>query len=91
MKVKTIIIIPFIDHQVSKGAEIVMLSKKLFLKHADERTKLVVQELTTPYPLEEKLQENLQIKADWELYKKDVIYNVMAVNFAFKHSLTGVV
>ncbi|GFS24056.1 cyclic nucleotide-binding domain-containing protein 2-like [Elysia marginata] len=76
---------------VSRGAEIVMLSKRTYLKHADERDKLAVQELITPYPGEEQLQENLQVQANWDIYRQRVLEDVMYLNYAYKRTFTGLV
>ena len=65
---------------VSKGAEIVMLSKKIFIKNANERTKLRVVELTSSYPREETLTENLQTRADWHTYRQSLVSDVMLSN-----------
>ena len=62
---------------VSNGAEIVMLSKKLFIAHANERVKLAVQKLTTKYPREEHLVENLQTRANWHTYRKQLVTEVV--------------
>ncbi|GFN82130.1 cyclic nucleotide-binding domain-containing protein 2-like [Plakobranchus ocellatus] len=76
---------------VSRGAEIVMLSKRTYLKYADERDKLAVQELITPYPGEEQLQENLQVQANWDVYRQRVLEDVMYLNYAYKRTFSGIV
>ncbi|KAK3777046.1 hypothetical protein RRG08_008897 [Elysia crispata] len=76
---------------VSRGAEIVMLSKRTYLKYADERDKLAVQELITPYPGEEQLQENLQVQANWDMYRQRVLEDVMYLNYAYKRTFSGLV
>ena len=62
---------------VSNGAEIVMLSKKIFVQHANERVKLAVHELTTKYPREEHLVANLQTRADWHHYRRNLVVDVL--------------
>ena len=58
---------------VSNGAECVMLSKKFFIDHANMDTRNQLRKRVRPYPSEEALQENLQIKVDWDLYKRKLI------------------
>jgi len=58
---------------VSRGAEVIMLSKKVFLKYADQRCKLRVREQIKVYPPESTMQENMQLEADWTAYKEGVL------------------
>ncbi|KAJ8297713.1 hypothetical protein KUTeg_024244, partial [Tegillarca granosa] len=60
---------------VSRGAEVVMLSKKVFLRYLNDKVKIQLRDMSRPYPKEKILQENFQIKSDWELYKKTMITN----------------
>ncbi|XP_061164366.1 uncharacterized protein LOC133173402 isoform X1 [Saccostrea echinata] len=62
---------------VSKGAEIVMLSKKVFLKYINDNVRNNLRESIRAYPREQKLQENFQNKLDWEDYKSSLISNVL--------------
>lgn len=58
---------------VSNGAECVMLSKKFFTEHATEEVRRSMRRKVRPYPSEDALQENLQIKVDWDIYKRKLI------------------
>ncbi|KAL4230434.1 hypothetical protein ACF0H5_010816 [Mactra antiquata] len=58
---------------VSRGAEVIMLSKKVFLKYADQRCKMGVREQIKVYPSEEMLQDNMQLEADWTLFKENLL------------------
>lgn len=58
---------------VSRGAECIMLSKAFFAKHANEKVKKLIRHQVQPYPDDETFQDNLQIKEDWQLYKKSLI------------------
>lgn len=59
--------------KVSRGAEVIMLSKKVFLKYADQRCKIRVREQIKVYPSEDILQDNMQREADWTVYKEAVL------------------
>lgn len=63
--------------QVSKGAEVVMLSKKVFLKYINESVRNNLRESIRAYPREQKLQENFQNKLDWEDYKSSLVDTVL--------------
>ena len=54
-----------------------MLSKKFFAEHANEKTKKKVRHTVRPYPTEATLQDNLQTKVHWDLYKKKLIKDFM--------------
>ena len=54
-----------------------MLSKKFFMDHSNELVKKMIRHQIRPYPTEDSLQENLQIKVDWDLYKRRLIKDVM--------------
>lgn len=62
---------------VSKGAEVVMLSKKVFLKYINETVRNNLRESIRAYPREQKLQENFQNKLDWEDYKSSLVDTVL--------------
>lgn len=66
--------------QVSNGAECIMLSKKFFMDHANELVKHMIRMHVQPYPTEVALQENLQTKVDWELYKRKLVKDVIDYN-----------
>lgn len=50
-----------------------MLSKKVFLKYADQRCKIGVRDQIKVYPSEEMLQDNMQLEADWTLFKENLL------------------
>ena len=54
-----------------------MLSKKFFVEHANELVKRQVRYSVRPYPPEMALQENLQTKVDWDVYKKRLIKSTL--------------
>ncbi|XP_033742226.1 cyclic nucleotide-binding domain-containing protein 2-like [Pecten maximus] len=58
---------------VSRGAELIMVSKAFFVKHATPTVRRLIRSQVQPYPDENTFQNNLQIKADWELYKHQLI------------------
>ncbi|CAG5121332.1 unnamed protein product, partial [Candidula unifasciata] len=62
----------------SLGAECVMLSKAFFIKHASDSLRKRFAEIIQPYPDEETLQDSLQTKVNWELYKRSLILQVAA-------------
>lgn len=59
--------------KVSRGAEVILISKKVFLKYADQRCKLRVRDQIKVYPSEEVMQDNMQREADWTLYKESLL------------------
>ena len=63
---------------ISNGAECIMLSKRFFTEYANENTKRRMRQKVRPYPTEHALQENLQIKVDWDVYKKRLIQNMVS-------------
>ncbi|KAK3099949.1 hypothetical protein FSP39_012359 [Pinctada imbricata] len=67
---------------VSRGAECIMLNKAYFAKHANEHVKKLVREQIRPYPGEATFQDNLQIKANWELYKSSLIEDLTSQYFS---------
>ncbi|KAK7011448.1 cyclic nucleotide-binding domain-containing protein 2-like isoform X1 [Biomphalaria glabrata] len=58
---------------VSLGSECIMLSKHFFMKHANDKVKKRLSETVTPYPNEATLQDSLQHKVNWELYKQSIL------------------
>ena len=46
-----------------------MLSKKVFLKYADQKCRTAVRDHIKVYPSEDILQDNMQLEADWSLFK----------------------
>ena len=50
-----------------------MLSKKTFLKYADQKCKTDVREQIRVYPSENLLQDNMQTEADWSLFKSNLL------------------
>lgn len=55
-----------------------MLSKKFFCLHANDKVKKQIRYHVRPYPSDEALQNNLQTKVDWDIYKKKLIKNMLA-------------
>ncbi|XP_033742463.1 uncharacterized protein LOC117328939 isoform X2 [Pecten maximus] len=60
---------------VSNGAEVVMLSKKVFLKYMNDDVRCMLRENVRAYPKETVMQDNLQRKLDWDEYKSTVIHD----------------
>ncbi|XP_060065926.1 uncharacterized protein LOC132546234 [Ylistrum balloti] len=58
---------------VSNGAEVVMLSKKVFLKYMNDDVRCMLRENVRAYPKETVMQDNLQRKLDWDEYRSSVI------------------
>ncbi|XP_021348294.1 uncharacterized protein LOC110447141 isoform X2 [Mizuhopecten yessoensis] len=58
---------------VSNGAEVVMLSKKVFLKYVNDDVRCMLRENVRAYPKETVMQDNLQRKLDWDEYKSSII------------------
>lgn len=54
---------------VSGGAECVMLNKKFYKEHIDPNTLQKLKQQISPYPSDEDLQKNLQIRVNWLKYK----------------------
>ncbi|XP_052281761.1 uncharacterized protein LOC127879129 [Dreissena polymorpha] len=63
---------------VSRGAEVIMLSKKVLLKYADQRCKLRIRDIIKVYPAEDTMQESMQLEADWSAYKENVMAAYMS-------------
>ena len=63
--------------QVSNGAEMIMLSRKFFTKYANDHVKQFIREKIRPFPSEETLQENLQNKVNWDLYRQHAVNQVL--------------
>ena len=72
---------------ISRGAEIIMLSKKVFIKHANDRTKIAVMNMTTKYPPEEDLRASLQTRANWGTFREQVIDATLLSNKILKAQL----
>ncbi|XP_022325597.2 uncharacterized protein LOC111125771 isoform X3 [Crassostrea virginica] len=66
---------------VSKGAEVVMLSKKVYLKYINDNVRNNLRESIRAYPREQKLQENFQTKLDWDDYKSSLTNTILNGNF----------
>ncbi|OPL33699.1 hypothetical protein AM593_07536, partial [Mytilus galloprovincialis] len=71
---------------VSRGAEIVMLSKKVFLKYANDRFRRTLREELRPYPTESKLQDTFQTKVDWDKYKTTLLEDVLKQQCSLKYA-----
>ncbi|XP_060558427.1 uncharacterized protein LOC132718728 isoform X2 [Ruditapes philippinarum] len=55
---------------VSGGAECVMLNKKFYKEQIDPNMMQNLKQQISPFPTDEELQENLQIRVNWLKYKK---------------------
>ena len=55
-----------------------MLSKDFFVKNATEKVRQLIRHSLKPYPEQCVFQDNLQIKADWDLYKRQLIDDLTA-------------
>ena len=51
----------------------IMLSKKVFLKYADQKCRTNVRDQIKVYPSETILQDNMQAEADWSLFKNTLL------------------
>ncbi|XP_078692013.1 uncharacterized protein LOC144922229 [Branchiostoma floridae x Branchiostoma belcheri] len=56
---------------VSNGAECVMISKKLYRRHANDELLRRLRTQIYPFPSEQELQQNLRDYVDWEAYRTD--------------------
>ncbi|XP_035695107.1 uncharacterized protein LOC118428922 [Branchiostoma floridae] len=54
---------------VSNGAECVMISKKLYRRHANDELLRKLRTQIYPFPSEQELQQNLRDYVDWEAYR----------------------
>ena len=61
-----------------------MLSKSVFTRYATKFCKKYVREKVRRYPEEEKLQESLQDKVNWDMYKKEIISDFVTQKQATK-------
>ena len=66
-----------IRFQVSNGAELIMLSRRFFLKHASATVKKYVREIAHPFPTEGALQDNLQTNKHWDEFRKDIVKDIV--------------
>ncbi|XP_033643732.1 uncharacterized protein LOC117303625 [Asterias rubens] len=62
---------------VSRGAEVVMLSKRFFLEHANQFVIRHLKEIVRPYPMQETLQKHLQAHTDWQHFKQKTMSNAV--------------
>ncbi|CAH1273854.1 CNBD2 [Branchiostoma lanceolatum] len=56
---------------VSNGAECVMISKKLYRRHANDELLRKLRTQIYPFPSEQELQQNLRDYVDWEAYRNN--------------------
>ncbi|XP_069129692.1 uncharacterized protein [Argopecten irradians] len=75
---------------VSNGAEVVMLSKKVFLKYVNDDVRCMLRENVRAYPKENVMQDNLQRKLDWDEYKSTII-NDWVSNRTILREINGLV
>ncbi|XP_078602733.1 uncharacterized protein LOC144876853 isoform X2 [Branchiostoma floridae x Branchiostoma japonicum] len=62
---------------VSKGAECIMISKKFFLEHANEKVKAFLRKNMRPYPSHDSLQSNLQDYTNWAFFKDETVNDIL--------------
>ncbi|CAH1266931.1 CNBD2 [Branchiostoma lanceolatum] len=62
---------------VSKGAECIMISKKFFLEHANEKVKAFLRKNMRPYPSQDSLQGNLQDYTNWAFFKDETVNDIL--------------
>ncbi len=82
-------IILFSPLKISNGAEILMLDKEYFLKHANDEVRTNIRRIIQNYPPREEMQSKLQVKADWKQYKKKTLqdlYTNINIQKAHKNS-----
>ena len=69
---------------MSNGAELIMLSRRFFLKHANENTRKHIRQLSRPFPDEETLQDNLQEKVNWDCYRREMVHDLLTYRTELK-------
>ena len=62
---------------VSRGAELIMLSKDMFLRHVTAQGKETLRKIVKPYPDESVMQHNLEVELDWKLYRSTILEEEM--------------
>ncbi|RDD41392.1 Cyclic nucleotide-binding domain-containing protein 2 [Trichoplax sp. H2] len=62
---------------ISEGAEIILVSKQLFLKEASKSVLTILENLTIQYPSEVALQRELQEQQSWHNFKRSLITDIM--------------
>ena len=62
--------------QISNGAEVLMLEKEIFLKHANESVKANIRKLIQPYPPTDDMQSKLQNVSDWKCWKDELMNDI---------------
>ncbi|KAL4226762.1 hypothetical protein ACF0H5_014742 [Mactra antiquata] len=62
---------------VSGGAECVMLNKKFYKENIDSNSLQKLKQQISPYPSDEELQNNLQVRVNWLKYKKVTLNNLL--------------
>lgn len=63
---------------VSNGAEILMVSKKLYQQHASKDLLLHLRRATHLFPADEKLQRELETTVQWDTFKKQQMNTLLA-------------
>ena len=54
-----------------------MLNKRFFMEHANQAVKQHLKEIIRPYPMQETLQQHLQVHTDWQHYKTKTLSGVL--------------
>ncbi|GFR96172.1 cyclic nucleotide-binding domain-containing protein 2-like [Elysia marginata] len=62
---------------VSEGAECLMVSKRLFLQHANIRSLRVAGDMVMTFPTAETLESKVKENRKWKSYKSDLVQRVM--------------
>ncbi|KAL3880524.1 hypothetical protein ACJMK2_032758 [Sinanodonta woodiana] len=57
---------------VSRGAEVILFSKKTFMRHMNHATLMTLKHFARYYPSESVMQDSMQTEADWIAYKNKV-------------------
>ncbi|KAJ8028245.1 hypothetical protein HOLleu_30431 [Holothuria leucospilota] len=73
-----------IDHEqssvslVSKGAELIMIQKDCFVRHATAQVRRNLRNLVRAYPTTQTLQSNLQNHTNWMRYKAETMDDILS-------------
>ncbi|KAK0051908.1 cyclic nucleotide-binding domain-containing protein 2, partial [Biomphalaria pfeifferi] len=61
---------------VSNGADCILLNKKLYLRNCSSEVMRKLRIEVSPFPSDEKLQNDLLTTVNWEAYKKSVLRQI---------------
>ncbi|XP_070197790.1 uncharacterized protein [Littorina saxatilis] len=62
---------------VSQGAELIFISKKLFLQHANIRVLRIVNDMSITYPSAVEIHSTLKYRREWNRYKDALLRHVV--------------